>query len=312
MGVLAGKRKRGEQVDHQHVRDSLWEQDSLEAHNELLFGCLNGELETLQQRKPQYDVARRLSAGSDSCWSYSGSDSGSETGLEVSTEPLALEGAVVVVTQGGEEEGAARGLAGKMKRGDELAHQPVRHSPWEQCPLEAHNKLLFGCLDGEVEALQQRKVVYDEARRLSDGSDSCWSYSDSDSGSEAELAVGSVPPALEGVVVVAAQGGEMMGEGQGPLQPDGGAPTVLGKRMQRVESSMHPWVLAPKMMRGEVRGQNGQGKQQPRGGGRRQGGTGGRRQSNDTWSMPGFSVDPGGAVLVAGRYTTKAVQAQVI
>ena len=27
--------------------------------------------------------------------------------------------------------------------------------------------------------------------------------------------------------------------------------------------------------------------------------------------MPGFSVDPGGAVLVAGRYTVKAVQSQV-
>jgi hypothetical protein len=28
--------------------------------------------------------------------------------------------------------------------------------------------------------------------------------------------------------------------------------------------------------------------------------------------MPGFSVDPGGAVLVAGRYTVGAVQSQVI
>ena len=33
------------------------------------------------------------------------------------------------VIQGGEEEGAAGGLADKRKRGDELAHQPVRHSP---------------------------------------------------------------------------------------------------------------------------------------------------------------------------------------
>ena len=30
------------------------------------------------------------------------------------------------------------------------------------------------------------------------------------------------------------------------------------------------------------------------------------------WSMPGFSVDPGGAVRVAGRYTVKAVQSQMI
>ena len=28
------------------------------------------------------------------------------------------------------------------------------------------------------------------------------------------------------------------------------------------------------------------------------------------WSMPGFRVDPGGAELVAGRYTVKAVYAQ--
>ena len=38
MGVLAGKKKRGEELAHQHVRHSLWEQDSLEAYNELLFG----------------------------------------------------------------------------------------------------------------------------------------------------------------------------------------------------------------------------------------------------------------------------------
>ena len=30
-------------------------------------------------------------------------------------------------------------LAGKRKRGDELAYQPVRHSLWEQDSLEAHN-----------------------------------------------------------------------------------------------------------------------------------------------------------------------------
>jgi hypothetical protein len=157
--MLSGKRKRGDVLAHQAVRHSLWEQDSLDAHNEVLFGCLDGEVEALQQRKAQYDEARRLSDGSDSCWSYSDSDSGSEAGLEVGTAPLALEGAVVVVTQGGEEEGAAGELAGKRKRGDELAHQPVRHSLWEQGSLEAHNDLLFGCLDGEVGALQQRKAV---------------------------------------------------------------------------------------------------------------------------------------------------------
>ena len=62
--------------------------------------------------------------------------------------------------------------------------------------------MLFGNLDGEMEALQQRKAVYGEERRLPDGSDSCWSYSGSDSDSEAELEVGSEPLALEGVVVV--------------------------------------------------------------------------------------------------------------
>ena len=47
MEVLAGKRKRGEELAHQHVRHSLWEQGSLEAYNELLFGCLDGEVEAL-------------------------------------------------------------------------------------------------------------------------------------------------------------------------------------------------------------------------------------------------------------------------
>ena len=74
---------------------------------------------------------------SDSCWSYSGSDSGSEAEVEVDNEPLALEGAVVVVTLGGGEEGAARGLVGKRKREDELTQQPARHSLWEPGSLEA-------------------------------------------------------------------------------------------------------------------------------------------------------------------------------
>jgi hypothetical protein len=106
-------------------------------------------------------------------------------------------------------------LSGKRKRGDVLAHQAVRHSLWEQDSLEAYNELLFGSLDGEVEALQQRKAVYDEERRLSDGSDSCWSCSDSYSGSVAELEVGSEPPALEGAVVVATLGGGVEGAAGG-------------------------------------------------------------------------------------------------
>ena len=47
MGVLAGKRKRGEELAHQHVRQSLSEHDSLEAYNVLLFGCLDEEVEAL-------------------------------------------------------------------------------------------------------------------------------------------------------------------------------------------------------------------------------------------------------------------------
>ena len=92
--------------------------------------------------------------------------------------------------------------------------------------------MMFGCLEGEVRALRQKKAGYDEARRLSDGSDSCWSYSGSDSGNETVLELDTGSPALKGAVVVAAQGGELVGEGQGPLQPRGRAPTVLRKRVQ--------------------------------------------------------------------------------
>ena len=103
-------------------------------------------------------------------------------------EPIALEGAVVVVTQGREEGGAGRELAGKRKRGDELAQQPVMHSLWEQDSLEAYNEVLLGCLDSEVEALRQRRAEYDEARRLSDVKDSCWGGADSDSDSDSDSA----------------------------------------------------------------------------------------------------------------------------
>ena len=71
-------------------------------------------------------------------------------------------------------------MAGKRRRGEELAHQPVRHSLWEQDSLEALNELLFGSLDGEVGALQERKAVYDEERRPSAGRDSCWSDAERD------------------------------------------------------------------------------------------------------------------------------------
>ena len=177
--------------------------------------------------------------------------------------------------------------------------------------MEAHKEVLLGCLDGEVEALQQRKAEYDEERRLSDGSDSCWSCSGSGSGSEAVPEVDIGPPTLEGAVVVAAQGRELEGGAQGPLQSDGRAPAVLGKRVQMEEGPLHPRGLAPKRMRDETMSKDGRGEQQQRGGGREREGAGGRGQSNGKWSMSGFNVDPGGAVLVAGRYTVKAVQSQV-
>ena len=195
---MGGKRKREKELAHQPVRHSLWEQGSLEAYNEVLFGNLDADVEALQQRKAVYDEERRLSEGSDSCWSDTGSDSDSAAEIEVDIEPIALEGAVVAVIQGGEGESAAVEQAGKRKRRHELAQQPVRHSLWEQDSLEAQNEVLSGHLEGEVRALKQRKADYDEARRLSDGSDSCWSDSDGDSGNETapELDIG--PPALEG------------------------------------------------------------------------------------------------------------------
>ena len=237
----------------------------------MLFGCLDGEVEAPQQRKVVYDEERRMSDGSDSCWGYSGSDSGSEAELEVDSEPHALEGVVVVVTLEGGGEVAARGLAGKRKREDALTQQPVRHVLWEHGSLEACNEWLFGYLDGEVEALPQRKAVYDEERRLSEGSDSCWSDAGSNSDIEAGLEVGSRPSALEGAVVVAAQEGEQVGLGLGPLQPDGKSPAVLRKRVQREEDPLHPTGLAPKRMRDLVTGQESQGKQQQRRGQRTRG-----------------------------------------
>ena len=79
-----------------------------------------------------------------------------------------------------------------------------------------------------------------------------------------------------------------------------------------VGSPLQPGGPAPKGTRGETRGQDGRGKQQQKRGGRRQRGAGGEKQGNGKWSMPGFSTDPGGAVLVAGRYIVKAVQSQVV
>ena len=220
--VLGDQRKREEELEGQPVRHSLWEQGSLEAYNERLPGCLDGEVESLQQRKAEYDGERRLSEGSDSCWSGADNDSDSAAGIEVGTEPIALEGAVVAVIQGGEGEGAAGEQAGKRRRRHKLAQQPVRHPLWEQDSLEALNEVLAGCLEGEMRAPKRRKAVYDEARRQSDGSDSCWGGTDSDFDSAAELEVVDEPSALEGA---AAEQGEVE-----PLRPRGLAPKRLRDR----------------------------------------------------------------------------------
>ena len=118
---------------------------------------------------------------------------------------------------------------------------------WEQTSLEAYNELLFGCLDEEVAALQQRKAEYDEARRQSDGSDTSGDCSSNDSSSVAELVV-------EG--------------SQGPLQP------LLGRRVPRVKGVLCPGGLAPKRLRKETMGQFNQGRRQKGEKGRRRGGVG--------------------------------------
>ena len=66
-------------------------------------------------------------------------------------------------------------------------------------------------------------------RRLSDGSDSCWSDSDGDSGNETapELDIGS--PALEDAVVVSAQGRDLEGEGLPPCSLGAGQQQCLGR-----------------------------------------------------------------------------------
>ena len=64
-------------------------------------------------------------------------------------------------------------------------------------------------------------------------------------------------------------------------------------------------------MRDLATDREGQCKQQQRKGGKGRGGAEQRIQGNGKWSMPGFSVDPGSAVQVAGNYSVKAVQTQV-
>ena len=83
-----------------------------------------------------------------------------------------------------------------------------------------------------MEALQQRGAVSDEGRRLSGRSCSCSSGTDSGFDSEAEL-----------------REGELVSLRQVPLHPDNRTPTVLGKRVQREEVSLHSMGLAPKRLK---------------------------------------------------------------
>ena len=94
--------------------------------------------------------------------------------------------------------------------------------------------MLAGHLEGKVRALKKRKADYDEARRLSDGGDSCWSDPDGDSDNESapELDIG--PPALEGAEVV---GAEVVGEGMVTLQHQDRPATKHRKRVQREEQA---------------------------------------------------------------------------
>ena len=50
---------------------------------------------------------------------------------------------MVAVIQGGEEESAVVEQAGKRKRRNALAQQPVRYSLWKQDSLEAENEVLL-------------------------------------------------------------------------------------------------------------------------------------------------------------------------
>ena len=217
-GALLGDRRRsGKEQDGQPVRHSLWEQDTLEAYNELLFGSLDAEVEAVQQRRAIYDEERRLSEGSDSCWSGAGSDSDSAAEMG-----------------GGEGESAVVEQAGNGKGRHKQAEQPVKHSLWEQESLEALNEVLSGLLEDEVRALRQSRADYDEARRLSEGSDSCWSDSGGDSGSEStpELDIGLPTPQGAGVV-----GAGVVGVEEVILQHQGRATAVARKRRQREEQT---------------------------------------------------------------------------
>ena len=107
----------------------------------------------------------------------------------------------------------------------------------------AYNELLFGCLDGEEGALEEQKAEYDEARAASEGSDSCWSGSESGVEVEAEA----VPMILEGAVgagvaaVQQAEGGEKAGFSFVP-------PSDHAEQLASQASRTAPYVLTEVLM----------------------------------------------------------------
>ena len=71
-------------------------------------------MKALRQYNAQYDEAKRLSDGSDTCWSHPGNDSNSEAVLEVDIESLPMGGAGEGGSQRGEME------VSTMRQGDSL------------------------------------------------------------------------------------------------------------------------------------------------------------------------------------------------
>ena len=84
-GLVAGTAQP--QLSQQPVRHSLWEQTSLEAYNDLLFGCLDPEVAALQQDTAEYDEARRQSDGGDTSGDCSDDGSGSVAELVAEGRP---------------------------------------------------------------------------------------------------------------------------------------------------------------------------------------------------------------------------------
>jgi hypothetical protein len=147
-----------------------------------------------------------------------------------------------------------------------------------------------------LRALRRRKAEYDEARRLSDGSDSCWSDPDGDSDNEStpELDIG--PPAPEEAEV----GAVVVGEEVATLQHQDSA-AEHRKRVQREEQI------------GGVKRRGGQGGAGQAGGKKRRQRQrrASQKQTGGKWHLEGFSTSPGGTKPVDGSYAVGVVESQV-